>query len=173
MRCLWKEISQCGASERQRNRGPQKGNGKWETHALLQRPHRRCHDSRLFAVRVCSARCVNCSIQTFWHVLVRMRFHFSPSLQWKCVKSAIKAVNRVNCKCEMRFTLQRFGSVRFGLVWFTLVGNLTSVDGSLRPHAVQDSNEFQWSYRSSRRSIVKQFKKVFLLLTKNKSKRNY
>lgn len=63
--------------------------------------------------------CVDCSIQTFWHVLVRVRFHFSPSLsslQRKCVKSAIKAVNRVNCKCEMRFTL-----VRFGLVWFSSV----------------------------------------------------
>lgn len=72
---------------------------------------------------VCCVR-VDCSIQTFWHVLVRVRFHFSPSLpsllslQRKCVKSAIKAVNRVNCKCEMRFTLARFGlgSVRFSLV---------------------------------------------------------
>lgn len=69
---------------------------------------------------VCCVR-VDCSIQTFWHVLVRVRFHFSPSLsslQRKCVKSAIKAVNRVNCKCEMRFTLVRFGlgSVRFSLV---------------------------------------------------------
>lgn len=58
---------------------------------------------------VASRQRVDCSIQTFWHVLVRVRFHFSPSLQRKCVKSAIKAVNRVNCKCEMRFTLLRFG----------------------------------------------------------------
>lgn len=42
-----------------------------------------------------------------------------------------------------------FASVRvvFGLVWFTLVGNLTSVDGSLRPHAVHAvCNEFQCTH---------------------------
>lgn len=36
---------------------------------------------------------------------------------WKCVKSAIKAVNRLNCTCQMRFTLVWFGLVLLGSVW--------------------------------------------------------